>query len=257
MNNLFISETSQWLKNKILTNTKQHYGRVIAVFNSSVVVNFSNFSLMHFTSQHDNLSAFTLAIDKFNASFLEEGQRIILDNNYVIADKFILECLGSTCTYDETHINKFVTNPLLDYTKYKMSETFEIKFNVLRKEFLKSLEENNHQSIKNNAFSLIGFGEGLTPAGDDYLVGVIYALHCCDIEQVLKLFKDEIPSLSQHKTNLISNTFLKHALNGRFSKNIIENNWLQLNNYGYTSGYYTLSGIRDVLNTCKKNLKLA
>jgi hypothetical protein len=74
--------------------------------------------------------------------------------------------------------------------------------------------------------SLIGLGSGLTPAGDDILVGFITGLKCCmgnDInrtEYISNLARTLIAH--SHKTTTVSRTYLYHAAHGQVSRNLAE-----------------------------------
>jgi len=62
---------------------------------------------------------------------------------------------------------------------------------------------------------LIGFGPGLTPSGDDFLCGFITAAYCKpNIRDVHLLTINQIVLANLTKTNAISATFLRCAING-------------------------------------------
>ncbi len=72
--------------------------------------------------------------------------------------------------------------------------------------------------------SLIGLGRGLTPSGDDLLVGLlagwrISASRFPVLEQFLLQIEPQIIRLS-HQTNAISRTFLIHAMHGQVSASL-------------------------------------
>ena len=110
--------------------------------------------------------------------------------------------------------------------------------------------------------SLIGLGSGLTPSGDDLLVGYITGLWCASrdkterLQFVSRLGKTIIDVL--HKTNDISRTYLYHAVRGQVSSrlaNLAEGicrgaHLESLNetaeiamSVGHTSGMETVSGL--------------
>jgi hypothetical protein len=74
--------------------------------------------------------------------------------------------------------------------------------------------------------SLIGLGAGLTPAGDDILVGFITGLWCSMGNDIIR--KKYISNLGRilinlsHKTTDISRTYLFHAAHGQVSRNLAE-----------------------------------
>lgn len=103
----------------------------------------------------------------------------------------------------------------------------------------------------------IGLGAGLTPSFDDILIGMIAVLlsdqrfyRRCNLLQraILKLDLDSL-------TTTISATFLRHALQGRFSLQVLQvitalnqqkyqhRSLAEISNYGHTSGADLLLGI--------------
>lgn len=66
----------------------------------------------------------------------------------------------------------------------------------------------------------IGFGQGLTPSGDDMLLGTFAALHRYMPEQVPTLAQAVTPLLAQ--TNEISSSYLTLAMNGYAASPVLE-----------------------------------
>ncbi len=111
---------------------------------------------------------------------------------------------------------------------------------------------------------LLGCGDGLTPAGDDFLLGAVMALHFLTIEPHASLLAESIVNKAPGRTNAISLAHLHAACEGQanellmnfFSacigsdepelKACIE----QLSNFGHSSGRYTLSGVKTVFENC-------
>jgi hypothetical protein len=75
--------------------------------------------------------------------------------------------------------------------------------------------------LESGVSELIGYGSGLTPDGDDYLLGYLAALqpwqHIDAIREHLKLLRPAIRS-QLHKTTSISRHYLTLALQGHFSE---------------------------------------
>lgn len=82
-----------------------------------------------------------------------------------------------------------------------------------------------HELTEDSAVnSLIGLGPGLTPSGDDLLVGYMAGLWCTvrdrsERAQFISSLGETISSLS-HKTNDISRTYLHHAVHGQVSSRL-------------------------------------
>ena len=68
---------------------------------------------------------------------------------------------------------------------------------------------------------LVGLGRGLTPAGDDFLVGYLAFLHRYGAEKDLNALRDVLHEL-RHKTTALSQAFLTRAMEGEFSAPVLE-----------------------------------
>ncbi len=111
---------------------------------------------------------------------------------------------------------------------------------------------------------LLGSGDGLTPAGDDLLLGAVVTLKYLQIEPYASLLGNTIVSLCSTRTNQISQAHLCAAASGHANEllyhllqqctgNREPNDALlaciaQLLNYGHSSGVYTLRGTAIVLS---------
>jgi hypothetical protein len=100
----------------------------------------------------------------------------------------------------------------------EMSKMLEKRTNLLFKELV-NLRMTN--ALK-HAISLIGLGPGLTPSGDDFLVGLFTIFHLKNspfYEQ--QSFCEEVLIKAKPLTNDISYTALKKAANGKVRESII------------------------------------
>lgn len=100
---------------------------------------------------------------------------------------------------------------------------------------------------------LIGRGQGLTPSGDDMLVGMLF-LHFVQPFITKKHMQEIEMMLKTPITTLVSQTFLNHAIHGIFSskltnlmKSANQSTLKQLQNVGSSSGKDTLYGMAIVL----------
>ena len=126
---------------------------------------------------------------------------------------------------------------------------------------IKGLKDNNRGRIKSSLSRIIGTGEGLTPAGDDFLVGLVGALYyftrtldtADKASVILHMIKED---LNLEKTNFISSRFISFSLEGRFSQTVLEfldvlfsgapvdeKPLINLLSYGASSGTVTVIGI--------------
>lgn len=72
------------------------------------------------------------------------------------------------------------------------------------------------------AVGIIGLGPGLTPSGDDFLVGLITAINMKNCPyQSYKVFGKQVVSMAKNLTNDISYMALKKASNGKVRESII------------------------------------
>jgi hypothetical protein len=107
------------------------------------------------------------------------------------------------------------------------------------------------------ACALLGLGEGLTPAGDDCLVGALAILHALDAEGLTRepALAGSIAAAAAARTTAIGREFVLHALAGRFSEPVLamlrarsrrESTRAagRLSALGATSGADTLAGMR-------------
>jgi hypothetical protein len=107
------------------------------------------------------------------------------------------------------------------------------------------------------ACALLGLGEGLTPAGDDCLVGALAVLHAIDAGALAREPGPvaAIATTAAARTTAIGREFVLHALAGRFSEPVLAvlraRSSLEsaraaerLRGLGATSGADTLAGMR-------------
>ena len=120
-------------------------------------------------------------------------------------------------------------NLILDFSKnVKIKENILCRkvYSILRR-LLFEIQNGNSYSIKNSILSLVGLGVGLTPSGDDLLLGLIasfYYVHHCykenkylfEILDLLNNFKGSF----QGKTTVVSEKYLIEAIEGNFSEKL-------------------------------------
>ncbi len=123
-------------------------------------------------------------------------------------------------------------------------------------------------SVGDSIAGLIGLGTGLTPSGDDFLVGFMTGLRCMTLKREERLtFLSKLGKTivcMSHKTNDISGTYLYHATLGQVSSKLAAlveeitrgedfDRLLQVAEAameaGHTSGMDTVSGILIGLST--------
>ena len=250
MNKLYASETSKWLKDIISHNNKQIKGKVLAVFSNSIVITFNKNKLIHLTADKENLSPFSIAVNCFDSSLISCGMPVYWHKNLFVLDNYIIEC-DNLKSFNESLISEIKNIDSCFLPKDTHSGIFTEEFFRYRNVFLSAYNKKNFHQLSNASLRLLGLGDGLTPFGDDYLVGFMYGLLSFKDRSFTEWFKLKIYPLAINITNVISKTFLFHACNGRFSKNITLHNWEEVIYYGHNSGYFLMLGIYDSVNTYK------
>lgn len=110
----------------------------------------------------------------------------------------------------------------------------------------------------------IGLGEGLTPSGDDFLVGLLWALWVGEADRLpgFDTFLYAVQS-TLHKTNDISAQMLRFAIRKRFTEPLISlarvsgptdcaEAFKRIAAFGHTSGFDTLCGLLVGLKTTER-----
>ena len=118
---------------------------------------------------------------------------------------------------------------------------------------------------------MLGLGTGLTPSGDDYLVGFFAVLFFCSYRlETIQQLALELAERARESTNIISATYIKSASEKRFKKEIsdlvqsvyqpdktlIAQSLKQLLEVGSTSGTDITQGVLDaffMLNSGENN----
>ncbi|CAG9424778.1 DUF2877 domain-containing protein [Providencia alcalifaciens] len=136
------------------------------------------------------------------------------------------------------------------------------KLNELRSSLIKLFFNKRHQALINIVSQFVGLGIGLTPSGDDYLVGLM-AFLLLKHHPANSFYQSFYQGISQSKANTtpISAITLEKALNQEYRENMhqliqclvdgretnIYPQILEILNIGSSSGCDMLFGIRDAL----------
>jgi len=193
-------------------------------------------------------------------------------------EKLYIEGVGSIdnpdCSYTgrENAINKNIIWPdraTVNHLAEKM--TFEQSGSVFQTGLATSLQrgtdnlhrwlKSDNESIPDELLELIGCGPGLTPSGDDILIGALIALDCVGEERAFKTLSDWIQQHAPDATNQISLAHLHAAcramavdplhnfINALFvDKTSLPGAIEQLETYGHRSGFDAAIGVLAVAN---------
>ncbi|MDI6641366.1 MAG: DUF2877 domain-containing protein [Elusimicrobiota bacterium] len=275
----YILAKSYDLELKNLLTTKEHNGIIHSVFNNvfNIKLHTSKFdskliSVIIADGKYEFNQPGGILVDfnkKFTASGIKPSTEIVVKFPEIFHSKFLLDLSNAT----EWH-EKF------DSGCGKHLPQVEVIYNMINSKKARTLKYKNliYKLANSNKFDkIIGLGDGLTPAGDDFLVGMLncsyYLQHfqwetnsratnfvslsfirnCEILIQTIRQYKN--------KTNDISRSFIEYALEGRISQRAIDlmnfccsqnvhykaqKNFMFLN-YGHNSGYYHLLGVLYVL----------
>lgn len=139
---------------------------------------------------------------------------------------------------------------------------------LLTQSLQQSLSSSNEMNISNELKGIIGCGEGLTPAGDDILVGVLTTLHYLSYNNFIQL-REWVLHHAPGNTSKISMAHLMAAANGQaveyvhdildticineqldsYKQETLSELAYKLANYGSSSGNYALTGVLAVLKS--------
>lgn len=160
-----------------------------------------------------------------------------------------------TSDFFSSYLNLFYAPDQNDLPEFKIDPLI---FKTV-KDFYKNMKENNLEALKYCAYNLLGFGKGLTPAGDDFLAGWILANFFYHEKQnqslIFRNISDYIVKLAPSRTHLLSSALIWAASQGAadpFLTEIIQKIMLgsqitakdlkNLTSVGYSSGFDGLSG---------------
>ncbi len=126
---------------------------------------------------------------------------------------------------------------------------------------VQGLQSAAEEVVRQGVNILIGLGPGLTPAGDDVLLGAIAALQAQNADAERELLFPQVARMLTHTTEL-SALWLEHALQGHFAQSWhdLARAWgehdlarmqqaaRRILHTGATSGFYALLGFYRTLN---------
>ena len=131
---------------------------------------------------------------------------------------------GKLIDWTEKVIKDTVGLGSLDQTilKYKklINNLDDHDLTVLQQEFYKKLKNIREEKISVN--ELIGLGIGLTPTGDDFIVGYLSAIEANLIEDKLNIVNQISVAEIFDKTTRVSALHLKGALNHRYNEKLVD-----------------------------------
>jgi len=177
---------------KILDNVDKSY---------QIKVNGKSIKYKQYNFEYDDKSIFKGKIR--DCSSIEKGQLI------TITEKVIKEAVGLGSLDDS----------ILNYPAI-LSDKENYDLSVLQQEFYKKLANIIHK--KKTINDLLGLGIGLTPTGDDFIVGYLSALEANLIEDKLKIRDNIDLNKVFDKTTRVSALHLKAAIKHRYNEKLVD-----------------------------------
>jgi hypothetical protein len=126
---------------------------------------------------------------------------------------------------------------------------------------IQGIREDQQSLWEQGVRSLAGLGQGLTPAGDDFILGAIYALRVVFPHEQAERIAQSICELATHRTSYLSAAYLKAACKGEAVElwhqlldaltccdENVNNGILQFRDVGHTSGFDALAGFVCILS---------
>jgi hypothetical protein len=216
-------------------------------------------------NRHGVLSPSTIIVDVNAFPHIEWAEFF---ENTLKTDKFEVEIdnFVDLSIHERSEINRsqimHILKPFLTVKLHSISKAL-LRFYGLSCE-LKGFEKivsdrelevlSNNRTLEDLVENLLGLGFGLTPSGDDFVLGIISVLNLLDRNT------DHLRSIIDLYDNPFSKTILVNALDSHYPqplyallKSMINNSLckekiLNLLNVGHTSGYDTLAGIYYALD---------
>ena len=210
------------------------------------------------------LAPFAVALARFPSGAARPGLRVRRDEGTITLGGVVLEWRGAAIV-ETTMPESFDGRPLtslvsaLPRTEPSAGLSSTIGRSACAR-LAEGLRDRDVDAFIEGALALLGLGEGLTPAGDDCLVGALAVIHRFarswlrahpEIETV-------VAAASSTATTAIAREFVTHALAGQFAESLIDlmtapsaevtgRAAADLLQTGATSGADTLCGIRLAL----------
>jgi hypothetical protein len=233
----------------------EEVGKIHSIYSRTINFLDNKDNMYTIGSKNIDNSPFTLRIDNRNISFedldLEEGNRLFkIDNSLIIEDKVRID-LGSNCILWNPNVEKrrdLNRNLIMENIGYfddfilkkgsnggcryfYLENHLKVKTHIpglIEKElsrrievFLDALKDGNIDEVKIN--SLIGFGIGLTPSGDDFLTGFLSVLNIISTDYSNKIKRKLINLIDIDKiaTTDVSKQMLSITLRGESREYIL------------------------------------
>lgn len=249
------------------------------MFSNSINIKVDG-QLININSKHDFLSSFGLMTSKATIEealkYCESGNVVVIKNHEVLLfgrDKEVKISLAHAKTVNleipkVSAMNILKTKVLEKLESLKLIEKIGMENSPELEKIMGYLSESALEDVEMNEDlmkHLIGRGKGLTPSGDDFLIGYTMILKSTEEDQH---WSSQLGKMIQNKSTDVSLAYYKALLDGHLSSYLkdflqslqrldqpnIEKSILSIIGYGHTSGYDTLFGVYIACQWIKNNV---
>jgi len=250
-----------------------------SMFSNSINIKVDG-ELININSKNDFLSSFGLMTSKATIEealkYCEPGNVVIIKNHEVLLfgrDKEVEISLVHAKTVNleipkVSAINILKSKVMEKLESLNLSEKIGVDNTPRLEKMMRYLSESSLEDMEMNEDVmkyLIGRGRGLTPSGDDFLIGFTMILMSVEEDEHWSL---QLEKMIQNKSTDISLAYYKALLDGHLSSYLkdflqsiqrldqpsIDKNILTIIGYGHTSGYDTLFGVYIACQWIKNNI---
>ncbi|MFD2829526.1 DUF2877 domain-containing protein [Corticicoccus populi] len=205
--------------------TEDKYFIVHSIFDKGINISGADEKLIFIGTDINGLFPFGISVDPVNVQKMKAviniGDRLMVEDSILRHPRFILDCSRAEIFTPDSDFYNADIKKLLDSIDDISFETYESSFfNMeLISDVIKRLKL--VQSVESDLRYIIGRGSGLTPTGDDILVGILYGhfINPFINESHIKAMKVLI---EEPLTTTVSKNFLHCAADGIFSSRITD-----------------------------------
>jgi hypothetical protein len=241
-------------------------GQVHSVFEHALNLDWHDGRLLTLHGPGPLLAPFAAALTHFPTDAVRPGRRVRRRDDTITLDGIVVEWSGAATV--DTRMpaasgGRQSVTTLLSVVPDVGSGSAGLSSTIGRRaqsRLAEGLRLRQSEVFIEGALGLLGLGEGLTPSGDDCLVGALAVVHrfARSLLNAYPEIESVVGAASAIATNTIAREFVTHALAGQFSESLIdlmssqsaediERAVTHLLRTGATSGADTLHGIRLAL----------
>jgi len=225
------AEIRRWsvaLRRRILAAPREA-GRIHSIFKRALNILWHDGGLISLHGPGPLAAPFAAALASLpEAASLTVGSEVFRRDNRIHLGSLILD--GESAMLVDTRLYPTTEKPGLPFASAIATAVAKVvpglssyRSRTARRQLADGIASGDARTFVTGACGLIGLGEGLTPAGDDCLVGALAVLHrfaspwLADHPEI----RTEIATALQDGTTAVGQNFILHALEGAFSEYIL------------------------------------